>query len=428
MTYEQALDYIHSRIHLNTRKGLFRMEALMHKLGDPQKRLRFVHVAGSNGKGSTCTMCESVLRHAGYKTGLFLSPFVFDFRERMQVNGQLPGKQLMADTLESMLPALQQMKDEDMECTEFETVTALALMLFERCGVELVVFEVGIGGLLDSTNIIPPPLCAAITAISLEHTDILGTTIPEIAAQKCGIIKPGTRVAGYCDLAPEAKQVLETTCRQLEVPLVVGDLNALEVLESDDLGSSFAYQGNTWRIDLPGEYQIKNALTVLSIIEQLRAAGLHISHQAVAAGLADAVIPGRLQLVRQDPHCILDGAHNPGKLTALTDALERLYPGRPLVAVMGMMNRKDYRTSVPLVAKKCRIFIAVPAADDMPQIVPPADLAELAREHCPQVHVCQSPREGAELAVKLAQSDDVLVACGSMYLLSGAKIGFAAEK
>ncbi len=426
MTYEQALDFIHSRIHLGTRRGLFRMEGLMHKLGDPQKRLRFVHIAGSNGKGSTSTLCESVLRAAGYQTGLFLSPFVFDFRERMQVNGLLPHKQLLADTLESMLPALQEMKDEGMECTEFETVTALALMLFVRCGVDIVVFEVGIGGLLDSTNIIPAPLCAAVTAISLEHTDILGTTIPEIAAQKCGIIKKGCRAAGYCDLLPEAKTVLERTCQQLEVPLVVGDLSRLEVLESDDLGSVFTYEGRTYRIALPGEYQIKNALTVLSILEQLRAAGLHIPRQAVEEGLASAAIPGRLQLVRQSPRCILDGAHNPGKLQALCDALDRLYPGRPRIAVMGMMNRKDFHTSVPLVAKTCRAFIAVPAAEDLPQIVPPADLARLAQEHCAEVYVCRSPAEGARLAVQLAREEDVLVACGSMYLLSGAKNGFTA--
>ena len=134
MTYEQALDYIHSRIHLGTRKGLFRMEALMERLGNPEKRMKFVHIAGSNGKGSTATMCESVLRHAGYKTGLFVSPYVFDFRERMQVNGQLVDKQLMADVLESMLPALDACKADDKECTEFETVTALALKRFERCG------------------------------------------------------------------------------------------------------------------------------------------------------------------------------------------------------------------------------------------------------------------------------------------------------
>ena len=427
MTYEQALDFIHSRIHLGTRKGLFRMEGLMEKLGNPEKRMKFVHIAGSNGKGSTATMCESVLRHAGYKTGLFLSPFVFDFRERMQVDGQLPDKQLMADVLESMLPALAEMKAEDKECTEFETVTALALMLFARCGVEVVVFEVGIGGLLDSTNIIPPPLCAAVGSISLEHTDMLGTTIPEIAAQKCGIIKRGCRAAGYCDLVPEAEHVLRETCRDLEVPLTVAHKDKLQVLESDDTGSRFVYDGREYRIALPGRHQVMNALTVLSVVDQLRKGGMDLPEAVVAEGLADAMVIGRLQVVRQRPKCVIDGAHNPGKIGALCAALDSLYPGRPIIGVMGMMNRKDYRSSVPQLAKRCRVFIAVPAADDLPQIVQPEVIAEIAREHCTDVRVCASPEEGARLAVRLAAEEDVLVATGSMYLLSGAKIGFTAE-
>ena len=427
MTYEQALEFIHSRIHLGTRKGLFRMEGLMEKLGNPEKRMKFVHIAGSNGKGSTATMCESVLRTAGYKTGLFLSPFVFDFRERMQVNGQLVDKQLMADVLESMLPALEEMKAEDKECTEFETVTALALMLFEACGVEFVVFEVGIGGLLDSTNIIPAPLCAAVTAISLEHTDMLGTTIPEIAAQKCGIIKPGCRAAGYCDLLPEAEQVLRETCSRLDVPVVVADKSKLQVVESDDTGTRFVYDGTEYRIGLPGGHQVMNALTVLSIVEQLRASGEQLPTDIVQRGLEQAAFGGRLQVVRRTPRCIVDGAHNPGKVQALCDALEALYPGRQFVVVMGMMNRKDYRTAVPLLAKRCRTFIAVPAADDLPQIVQPADIAAIAREHCADVHVCASAYEGGKLAIRLAKEEDVVVATGSMYLLSSAKNGFTAE-
>ena len=427
MTYEQALDYIHSRIHLGTRKGLFRMEALMERLGNPEKRMKFVHIAGSNGKGSTATMCESVLRHAGYKTGLFVSPFVFDFRERMQVNGQLVDKQLMADVLESMLPALDACKADDLECTEFETVTALALKLFERCGVEVVVFEVGIGGLLDSTNIIPAPLCAAITAISLEHTDILGTTIPEIAYQKCGIIKPGCRAAGYCDLLPEAEHVLRQTCRDLDVPLKVADKSKLQVLESDDTGSRLVYDGEEYRIALPGGHQVMNTLTVLSIVAQLRASGLDLPEKAVKSGLEAAAIAGRLQVVRQSPKCIIDGAHNPGKIAALCAALDSLYPEQALIGVMGMMNRKDHRSSVPQIAKRCRVFIAVPAADDLPHIVPPEDIAAIAREHCADVRVCASAEEGGALAVQLAGAEDVVVATGSMYLLSGAKNGFTAE-
>lgn len=427
MTYEQALEFIHSRIHLGTRKGLFRMEGLMEKLGNPEKRMKFVHIAGSNGKGSTATMCESVLRTAGYKTGLFLSPFVFDFRERMQVNGQLVDKQLLADVLESMLPALAEMKAEDKECTEFETVTALALMLFERCGVEFVVFEVGIGGLLDSTNIIPAPACAAVTAISLEHTDMLGTTIPEIAAQKCGIIKPGCRCAGYCDLVPEADAVLRETCEKLSVPLTVADKAKLQVLESDDTGSRFVYDGAEYRIALPGGHQVMNALTVLSIVDQLRQSGEDLPYEVVRQGLEEAMVIGRLQVVRKEPRCVIDGAHNPGKVGALCAALDSLYPERPLIGVMGMMNRKDYQSSVPQLAKRCRVFIAVPAADDLPQIVQPEVIAEIARESCADVRVCASAEEGARLAVQLAEEQDVLVATGSMYLLSGAKIGFTAE-
>lgn len=424
MTYEQALEFIHSRPHLNSRKGLFRMEALMEKLGNPEKRLRFVHIAGSNGKGSTASMCESVLRAAGLRTGLFLSPFVFDFRERMQINACLPEKQLLADTLESIQPALAEMKAQGMECSEFETVTALALTLFVRCKVDIVVLEVGIGGLLDSTNIIPPPLCAAITAISLEHTELLGDTIPAIAEQKCGIIKPGCRAAGYCTLPPEAEAVLRETCDRLAVPLTVADRGRLCVLEQDDTGSRFRYDGREYRINLPGEYQIQNALTVLSIVEQLRLEGLPLPEAAVREGLEQAAILGRLQVVRREPLCILDGAHNPGKLAALCRSLEGLYPGRPLVAVMGMMNRKDYHTSVPLLAKRCRALIAVPAASDLPQIVPPEELAAIARETCPAVYVRPTARAGALLARQLAEPEDVLVACGSMYLLSDAKKGF----
>ena len=288
----------------------------------------------------------------------------------------------------------------------------------------MVVFEVGIGGLLDSTNIIPAPLCAAVTAISLEHTDMLGTTIPEIAAQKCGIIKPGCRAAGYCDLLPEAEHVLRQTCRDLNVPLMVADKSKLQVLESDDAGSRLVYDGEEYRIGLPGEHQVMNTLTVLSIVEQLRAGGLNLPESAVKSGLAAAAIAGRLQVVRQQPKCIIDGAHNPGKIAALCAALDSLYPGQPLIGVMGMMNRKDHRSSVPQIAKRCRVFIAVPAADDLPFIVPPEDIAAIAREHCADVRVCASAEEGAARAVKLAQEGDVLTATGSMYLLSGAKNGF----
>lgn len=423
MTYEQALEYIHSRIHLGTRKGLGRMERLMEKLGHPERQCPFVHIAGSNGKGSTAAMCESVLRHAGYKTGLFVSPYVFDFRERIQVSGALVDRELMCAVLEQLIPVLDEMKAEGQECTEFETVTALALMVYARCRVDFVVFEVGIGGLLDCTNVIPPPACAVLTAVSLEHTNILGNTIHDIAVQKCGIIKPGCRAAGYCGLHPEAETVLRDTCRRLEVPLAVADKARLEVLEADDAGSRFRYGGREYRIALPGGHQVYNALTVLSVVEQLRAEDFDLPESAVCRGLEAASIAGRLQVVRKEPKCILDGAHNPGKMDALCAALDSLYPGRPLIGVVGMMARKDWRHAVPQLACRCRAFIAV-RPDESELSLPAEELAEFAHAHCAEVYACDDPEDGARLALQLARPGDVLVACGSMYLLEGAKKGF----
>ncbi|MBQ7491847.1 MAG: bifunctional folylpolyglutamate synthase/dihydrofolate synthase [Clostridia bacterium] len=427
MTYEQALDYIHTRIHRGTRQGMPRMRLLMEKLGNPQKRLKIIHVAGSNGKGSTCTMLESVLRQAGYRTGLFISPYVFDFRERIQLCGELVDKQLMADTLETMLPVFQEMKALDQECTEFETLTALAFVIFAQAGVDFAVIEVGIGGLLDCTNVIDPPVLAVIGAISLEHTEILGNTIPEIAAQKCGIIKAGCRVAAYCGLHPEARAVLEDTCASLGITPRLADPAALEVLSERDRGSCFRYAGEEYFVPLAGKHQVYNALTVLSATAELREAGFDLPEEAVQKGLAATRFVGRLQIVRDKPKCLLDGAHNPGKLKALAQALEELYPGKPLICVMGIMRRKDYHAAIPFMAGRSRVFIAVPAEDFSGESLPPEEMAHLAARFCDDVRVCASAEEGARLALRLAHENDVVVACGSMYLLGDAKKGFALD-
>lgn len=427
MTYEQALEYIHTRIHRGTRKGMPRMRLLMEKLGDPQKKLKILHVAGSNGKGSTCTMLDSVLRHAGLRTGLFTSPYVFDFRERIQLCGELVDKQRMADTLERMLPVFDEMKALDQECTEFETLTALAFVIYAEAKVDAVVLEVGIGGLLDCTNVIDPPVLAVIGAISLEHTEILGNTIAEIAAQKCGIIKPGCRVAAYCDLHPDAKKVLDETCASLSIVPRMADREKVRILDESDRGTRFCYDGEEYLVSLAGEHQVKNALTVLSAVDELREAGFAISDDAVKIGLASAVLPGRLQIVREHPKCILDGAHNPGKLEALGSALDRLYPGKGLICVMGIMSRKDYRAAIPTMASRSRVLIAVPAETFSGGSLPPEHVAALAAQFCPDVRICASAQEGARLAKTLAGENDVIVACGSMYLLADAREGFLEE-
>ncbi|MBQ9534918.1 MAG: bifunctional folylpolyglutamate synthase/dihydrofolate synthase [Clostridia bacterium] len=425
MTYEEALEYIHSRIHLGSRKGLRRIRRLMEKLGDPQKKMRFIHIAGSNGKGSTAAMCESVLRRAGWRTGLFVSPYVFDFRERMQINGRLAEKEDVTAALEALIPALDEMRAEDMECTEFETVTALAILLFLRCGCEIVVFEVGIGGLLDCTNVIDAPLVAVLTSVSLEHTDILGDTISLIAEQKCGIIKPGSRVAAYCDLPPEALEQLRLACHAAGAEPNVADMSRLEVLEASAAGSRFRYKGEEYRIRLAGRHQIYNALTAIAVTEELAKAGFPIPAAALREGLERTELVGRLQTVRETPHCLIDGAHNPKKIESLCEALDELYSGVPLVCVMGMLKKKDYGACIPMVARRCRVFIAV--TPDAPLTLPAEETAAIAREYCADVRVCTDAREAGRLAVSLAREGELVLACGSLYFLSEAKEGFTAD-
>lgn len=422
MTYEEAISFIHTRNHLGTRKGLARMRELLRRLGDPQRKLRFVHIAGSNGKGSTAAMTESVLREAGYRTGLFISPFVYDFRERMQINGTLPDRQLLADTLARIAPAIEQMTREGDPVSEFETVTALALSLFEREKCEVVVFEVGIGGLLDSTNVIDAPLVAVVCSISLEHTELLGTTVAEIAYQKCGIIKKGCRVAAYCDLPKEALPVLYDACAGCGITPNVADRSQLKVSSLTGEGGEFTYRMHPYRVPLAGEHQIKNALTVITITEELRKAGLIISQEALERGIAKAHFPGRLETVRTNPLCILDGAHNPAKIASLCAAIDRFYSDKRLICVMGMLKKKDHAVSIPELAKRSAVFFACQSPAVL--ALTGEETAAEARPYCADVRVIDSPEAAARAALREAKGDDVIVATGSLYLLGDAKKGF----
>lgn len=424
MTWREALDYIDSRPPRGERRGLERMRLLMEKLGNPQKKLRFVHIAGTSGKGSTAAMTERMLRECGYHTGLFVSPHTFDFRERIQIDGQLVDKALLTETLAEMMPILQELDSMGDPSAAFETLTALALCIFAKAKPDIVVLEVGIGGLLDSTNIIDPPEVAAVCAISIEHTNLLGNTISEIAAQKCGIIKRGSRAVGYCDLPPEALEVFLDTCRQKGIKPEVPDTSRIQMISATDEGSRFVWQDREWQVPLAGVHQVKNALTAISILRQLRQLGYTLPEGKMAEGLKECNFPGRMQIVRRNPTCLLDGAHNPGKIEALCQALDALYPGKKIIAVMGIMERKDHQTSIPMIARRCKAFVAVDAEPGSGLGLPPEQLAREAQPFCKKVLTCPDAETGAKAALALAEPDDVIVACGSVYLLESAGKGF----
>lgn len=421
MEYRDALTQIEALPRFGQSSGLTRMRRLMARLGDPQRGMRIVHIAGSNGKGSTAVYCESILRQAGYHTGLFVSPYIYDFRERIQLDGCMVDRQQMADTYAQLQPVVAQMAAEGDPCVQFEVITALALLIFRRAGCDVVVLEVGIGGLLDSTNIIDPPLAAAITSLSLEHTALLGRTLTEIARQKCGIIKPGCRVAAYCSLPPEGRAVLEDTCRQLGIVPKTPDLDQLTVQRSDCTGSAFCYEGQPYAVTMAGDHQIYNALTALMLVRCLREAGLALPETAVREGLYRATIPGRLQLLRGRPDILLDGAHNPEKIRSLCAFLDEHFSGRPIVSVMGMLDSKDYAACVPQMAARSTQLIATQPHD--PRAVSAGALAQLASGSGAPALAIPNPAEAARRAWERTPPEGLLVICGSMYLLAEAKAG-----
>lgn len=420
MTYEQALQYIHSTMRFGSKPGLKRIEGLLAALGNPQESLNFIHVAGTNGKGSTCAMAAAVLQKAGYKTGLYISPYVEDFRERIQINREMIPKERLAGLTERVAGVIEKIvASGGWQPTEFEIITALAMLYFyeEKC--DLAVLEVGLGGRFDATNIIPPPLVAAITPISIDHSAYLGDTIEDIAFEKCGIIKPGCVAVTCAGQAPEAMHVINNACLSRDVPLLLPDESKLVFFDAGLDGARFSYDGLSLCIGLRGAHQIQNALTALQIIRALRIKGLIIPEDAVAEGLADAEWNGRFEVVRRSPLCITDGAHNPDAMAVLCAAVDTLLAGKRLIAVVAMMADKDYAACVPMLAKRCDIFVAVQV--DLPRALPAEKLAETAGIYCGKAYHFTDVGEGVKRALELADGDCAVLACGSLYMIGEAK-------
>ena len=309
MNYEEALSYIHSLLVFGSQPGLERISELLEKLGNPQNKLKFIHVAGTNGKGSTCTMLSSVYKQAGYKTGLYTSPYIVDFRERMQIGGEY----IPQDTLARLT---KRVKDTGVVVTEFEFITALAMLWFLEENCDIVILEVGLGGRFDATNIIKAPLCSVIMKIDYDHTAILGDTIEQITAEKCGIIKDNAPTVSYPLQEPAALNVIV----EHNAHTVVPNLNNLEIVSSGIKGNSFIYNGAEYSTKLIGQHQVYNAITA---IEAVNAAGLKVSQADIVTGIKNAQIPARMELISENPLVFLDGAHNPNGAEAISAFMEK---------------------------------------------------------------------------------------------------------
>lgn len=406
MTDEEAVELIHQRAWVGQKPGLERIRRLLDRLGNPQNKLKFVHIAGSNGKGSTAAMLSSVLTAAGLKTGLYTSPHLWRFHERFQTDGLPISGEELTDITAQVLEAAE---DE----TEFELMTAIGMVHFLRSKCDIVVLETGLGGRLDSTNIIPAPEAAVITHIGLEHTELLGDTLSKIAGEKAGIIKQGCDAVLYSQ-TQGVQAVVEDFCRRLEVPLTV--TVPPRVLSADREGQTFSCRGKgPYHISLLGEYQVHNAAVVLETVNVLRRRGWDISEEALIRGLDQARWPGRMELARRSPDIILDGGHNPQCMEALGRALRALYPEKKLIFLTGVLADKDYPAMMGQLLPLAGEFYTI--TPDSPRAMPAGELARYLEDRGTRAVPCGTVREGLEQALASAGTQDVVCATGSLYMI-----------
>ncbi len=410
MTYSQTLAYIHSFQKFSGQPGLERMRRLMELLGNPQKQLNCVHVAGTNGKGSTCNMLARIAMAAGKKhVGLYTSPFVLDFRERIQLDRQMISKDELVQLVQHVRPFAEQVED----LTEFELITAMAFYWFAAQNCELVVLETGLGGRFDATNVIEKPLLSVITAIGLDHTAILGDTIQQIAFEKCGIIKSGVPVLTCPGQDTDAVAVILEQAAY-KGSKVVQPTGNVEILQMGLSGTFIQYEGRELHIGLLGRHQVDNALTALTAA---RLIGIE-DQNAWAEGVRIR-FPARMELISQTPLTILDGAHNPQGAQVLAQALE-LLEGRPVTGVMGILADKDSEGVLEALAPKLTRLICVTPSNR--RALRAHKLAQRADALGLSASAAHGLAEALELAQAVAASEGgAVVICGSLYLAAEAR-------
>ena len=410
MTGEAVAARVHAYAWTGHKPGLARTRALLDALGCPERALKFVHITGSNGKGSTAAMLASILTAAGYRTGLFTSPHLYRFNERFRLDGAPIPDAALASAADRVLAAAETLPEHP---TEFELMTAIGFLWFAEAHCDIVVLEVGLGGRLDSTNVIPAPEAAVITNIALEHTALLGDTLAAIAREKAGILKSGSRAVLYAQ-TEEVETVISRVCAEKAIPLTVTDPARLTLLSSGPDGQCFTYRTDApRRLPLLGSYQLRNVMTVLDTVGALRAQGWTVSDDAVSAGLAATRWPGRLELVRRAPDFIIDGGHNPQCAQALADALRGLYGDRKLILLVGVLADKDWQAMVgELLPLAARVLTVRPESE---RAKSETELADWIRAQGVPAEAHASLGEAADAALALASPDDVICAYGSLY-------------
>lgn len=421
MTYNETIEYIHSVNWRGSRLGLDRTIELLDRIGNPHRKLRFVHVAGTNGKGSFSCMLAGIFEKSGYKTGLYTSPYIITFNERMRINGaNIPDDELV-EVISFIKPHAEAMEDKP---TEFELITVAAFEYFSRNGCDIVVLEVGMGGGLDSTNVITSPELSVITAIGLDHIKELGSDYSLIASAKAGIIKEDCPVLFYGD-NPEAEAVIRSVAAEKNATVYLPDFRLIRDLGSSAEGTRMSYKNyDDVFVSLAGTFQKKNTAMVLEAVDLLKRKYTCITDSAVKTGLATARWPARFEIIHKDPYVILDGAHNPHGIRAAVESIEQYFKGEKIYLVTGVMADKDYKELSDIVSPITeKVFTVTP---DNPRALTSEELATVFREKGKNAEAFSEISDAVSRAFTEAKENGikVIAAFGSLYMYSDVKTAF----
>ena len=411
MTVQDAIDYINSKKTVETSPGLHRIRALMEALGNPQREYPCIHVAGTNGKGSACAITESILRSAGYRTGLDTSPHLLRFNERIQINGVPVSDERLAEAAQRVREAAEAMEEGP---NWSEIITAVTFVVFALEKVDVAVLEVGLGGQFDPTNVIDTPAAAMIMNIGFDHMEYLGNTLEEIASAKAGIIKPGGDIIVYRG-TPDVEAVFERTAAGCGARLHKADFDSIRPVSETIDGQVFDACGyKDLTLPLAGAHQQRNAAVVVSAMEILRSTGWHITGNDIRRGLAEVVWPARFEVISHDPVFILDGGHNPQCLDAADDALRRLLPGKRVVFLVGMLRDKDVKEMVARLRTVSSEYVTVTPLSD--RAMEAEDLTKLILAQGGDAVTGGEIARGVELARERAGKDGAVCCIGSLYM------------
>lgn len=421
MDYIQARDYLNKLSAKGSVLGLERMRALLELLGNPQDTLKFIHISGTNGKGSVLAYLSTILTGAGYKTGRYISPTLFSYRERIQIDEKEIERESLAIYVTAIAEAIEKMQAKgEVTPTLFEVETAMAFLYFKENQCDIVVLETGLGGAQDATNVISTTILEIITSISMDHTAILGDTLEKIAAQKAGIIKPDTIVVSAVQ-QPAAERVITETCRKKNCICHMVDRSCISEIRYGYERQSFSYRSwNNVVISLAGSYQIQNAALALEAVEALKKAGFSLSDRQIYEGLLNTRWKGRFTVIQKNPIVVLDGAHNPAAAEELRRSLELYFKGKKLYYIFGMFQDKDYQKVIELTAPLAEHITTVETRDN-PRAIPAKELAEIVATVNPSVESADTIQQAVSKTMALAEDEDAVIIFGSLSFLGEAE-------